>query len=412
MRYVPPTNVTNLTISLHVRDDLHQKEAFSEVELNIAEEPYAYLSITRISPSPLDPIEGETVTIKVTVRNTGKINATRVGIQLYLDKVRGNPIAIGVIDAIAPGQFESVDIFWQASGAGTHRIVGAVVQCSERFKTPHTVEAPYRSPQFKVEGKAVVDVVNIAAGVIVGFVVLGVVGYLVKRKRDQLAIKREQERTAAEPGVAEAGAAGAGSAASAQTQAQLAEELYARDREAAAAATYAPAAQQARVYPCPRCGKPTDEEGLLCLECNARDSIESARKAVGEAGELALDVESAEEMLRRAEEEFKAGKFADAVESATGAEDEARSARDAFERASAYALGKERAIATEIEEAPAPPPKPGAPPAPAPVLTIRPRPPAPAATETAGAAPARCPKCGRETRPNWRICPSCQTKLQ
>ncbi|MEM2869611.1 MAG: FG-GAP-like repeat-containing protein [Thermoplasmata archaeon] len=400
VKYVPPTNATNVTINLHVRDDLHQKEAFTEVGINIVEEPYAYLSITKIALSPPDPVDGEAVTITVTVRNMGKINATRVGIQLYLDKTGGNPITSGVIDMIGPGQFESVDVFWQASETGNHRLLGAIVQCSERFKTPHTTETPFRSAQFKVSGKTPVDVLAIATGVIVGFVVLGAIGYVIKRKRDQLAIKREQAEISTKTGATEVGKEEI--AYSQEKQAQLAEELYAKDREAAAATAYVTPPAQSKIFPCPRCGKPTDEEGLLCLECNAKDAIASARKAIEEAREMALDIDTAEEMLKSAEEAFKAGKFADAVESATSAEDDARSAKEAFDRASAYATGKEKAVAAEIDEAAAPPAKPPPPPAPTPLLSIKPR--------TAEAA--KCPGCGRETRPNWRICPSCQTKLQ
>ncbi|MGQ9583535.1 MAG: FG-GAP-like repeat-containing protein [Thermoplasmatota archaeon] len=408
IKYVVPLNATNLTVQLTVRDELHQKEATTSVDVNVVEEPYAYLSITKIVLSPPDPREGEAIALRVTIRNTGKINASRVGVQLYLDRADGDPIASGVIERIGQGQFESIDISWQASSPGSHRILGAVVQCSERFKTPHSLETPFKSGSFKVEQKSIVGVLPIAAGVIVGFSVLGVVGFIIKRKRDELALKREQESSHAEAPVPEA----AEGEMSVAPQVLSAEELYAKDREASTAAVAAP---QTRIFPCPRCGKPTDEEGLLCLECNAREALESARKAVEAAREMALDVESAETMLKSAEDSFKAGKFADASESAADAEDEAHTATEAFERASAFATGKEKAIETELEELQAPPPvlKPRAP-SPAPPVST---PPASRATAIgpatgSGAETLKCPKCGRATKPNWKICPNCQTKLQ
>ncbi len=408
VKYTVPLNITNLTLQLFVRDELHQKEAYTSVNLNVVEEPYAYLSVTKIALSPPDPRDGETITIKVTIRNTGKINATRVGVQLYLDKTEGNPIASGIIERIGPGQFESVDAFWQASSPGSHRICGAVVQCNERFKTPHSLESPYKSPSFKVEQTTIVGVLPIAASVIVGFSILGVVGFIIKRKRDQLALKKEQEGAPAEAPTPES----AEGEVSVAPQVLSAEELYAKDMEAASATA---TTSQTKIFPCPRCGKPTDEEGLLCLECNAREALEAARKAVEAAREMALDIESAETMLKSAEEAFNAGKFADAVESATDAEDEARTAIEAFERASAFAMGREKAIETGLEEPQVHPPvlKPRAPP-PAPALVAPPTPKAPSAgpPPVSGADAAKCPNCGRSTKPNWKICPNCQTKLQ
>jgi hypothetical protein len=227
--------------------------------------------------------------------------------------------------------------------------------------------------------------------------------------------------------------------------AALSQDIYAADRSGQTEAMYAAASEAAsptkKRFTCPRCGKTTEEEGLLCLECNSKDSIASARAAIAEADEMALDVEHPQEILKKAEEAFAAGKFADAIENATEAEDESRNTKERFEEASAFATGKKRAIELE-EDAPAS--KPGGPvlgpsmsigdqaPKPAPKPVIKPalvkpsegpvtgpslragetgRTEAPAGGPVVTLKPSKCPKCGKDVQPRWKICPNCQTKL-
>jgi aspartate 1-decarboxylase len=66
----------------------------------------------------------------------------------------------------------------------------------------------------------------------------------------------------------------------AKNQGQHVQEIYAADRSAESAQRYAAAAEAVAVritrVTCPRCGKSTDQEGLLCLECSARDAMDKA----------------------------------------------------------------------------------------------------------------------------------------
>jgi rRNA maturation protein Nop10 len=275
-------------------------------------------------------------------------------------------------------------------------------------------------------------------------VAVGVVAFFVKRRMDAAAIQREKDEQSAQAQRVE-GPAATGQVALSPAMAAQAQDLYAADRSGQTEALYAAATEAAsptkRRFTCPRCGKTTEEEGLLCLECNSKDSIAGARAAIAEADEMALDVEHPQELLKKAEDAFSAGKFADAIENATEAEDEARGTKERFEEASAFATGKKRAIDIE-EEAPAP--RAGGPvlgpslsigdeaprPAPRPVArppVIKPSegpvtgaPPkagetgkteAPAAAGVVTLKPSKCPNCGRDVQPRWKICPNCQTKL-
>jgi predicted RNA-binding Zn-ribbon protein involved in translation (DUF1610 family) len=183
-------------------------------------------------------------------------------------------------------------------------------------------------------------------------------------------------------------------------------------------------------FTCPRCGKSTDAEGLLCLECSARDAVDKAKLAIDEANEMALDVDHAQELVKKAQADFAARKFADVIEAATKAEDEARSTKAAFDECSDFATGGAKKGPAPLlgpsmkigDEAPrskptpeipkpaAPPATPSAPSAPAAApkpVVVPPAAPSPASTHSY----TNCPKCGKAVQPRWRICPNCQTKL-
>jgi len=84
---------------------------------------------------------------------------------------------------------------------------------------------------------------------------------------------------------------GASVAQAAPAAAAGGQELYSADRGAEAAQRYAAAQEAVTVhvtrFTCPRCGKSTDEEGLLCLECSARDALDRANLAIDAANEMA-----------------------------------------------------------------------------------------------------------------------------
>ena len=431
-----PNAIANLTIQLKARNDVSGKEVTSTVHVSVVEEPAAYLAATKIAWTPKEPKPGETVSLKVTIKNTGKVNATNIAFQLFIDKVSGTPAASGAIDSIDMARTKTTEIFWAASSAGTHKLIIHIVDCDQKFNTTDY------SVTIKVVPPVTIDPVPIAASIIIIFVVVGVVAFVVKRRLDASAARREKEAEAAGQkleGPAE------GQIVLAATPAAQAQDLYAADLSGQTDALYTAASEAAsptkRRFTCPRCGKTTEEEGLLCLECNSKDSIAGARAAIAEADEMALDVEHPVELLKKAEEAFSAGKFADAIENATEAEDDARNTKERFEEASAFATGKKRAIDIE-EEAPAP--KPGGPvlgpalsigdeaPKPAPRPVARPsvvkpsegpvtgpslraadsgRTEAPAVGPVVTLKPSKCPKCGKDVQPRWKICPNCQTRL-
>jgi len=434
-----PVFLGNLSLQLKVRNDIGGKEVTSTVRVLVVEEPAANLLATKVQAAPASPMPGESVSIKVTVKNTGKVNATNIGFQLYVDKISGAPAASGSIDRIDMARTGLTEIFWSAPNKpGPHKVYIVMVSADQKFTTlPYSATITVKEP---VQDQWLM----VAAGIIVLFVAVGVVAFLVKRRLDAAADRKQKEAEAAGPARVE-GPAGPEAAAPAAAPAALSQDMYAADRSGQTDALYAAATEAAsptkRRFTCPRCGKTTEEEGLLCLECNSKDSMASARAAVAEADEMALDVEHPAELLKKAEEAFSAGKFADAIEHATEAEDEARSTKERFEEASAFATGKKGAIDLEAE---APGPKPGGPvlgpslsigdepprPAPRPVAkppvvkTVAapaPAPLAPPADTGRTEAPAggqvvtlklpKCPKCAKDVQPRWKICPNCQTKL-
>jgi|GEM_PF-2597582 len=441
LQYTPAT-LGNVTIQLKVRNDVGGKEAVSFVRFNVVEEPAAYLVASRVVANPKNPRQGDTTSLTVTIKNTGKVNATNVGFQVYIDRIRGTPVASGSIDRVDVARTGTTEIFWQPSVSGDHKLIIDVVDCDQKL------EKPLLPPTFSISirTREEINIGPIVAGIIGAFIALGVVVSLVKKRLDVSARRRKQEMEAQSvPGTVTPADLQAASAAQA-AQAAQAQDLYAADLSGRSAALYEAASEAAsptkRRFTCPRCGKTTEEEGLLCLECNAKDSIAGARAAIAESGEMALDIEHPQELLKAAEEAFSAGNFADAIENATEAEDEARTTKERFEEASAFATGKKKAIDVEDEARATRPSGPvlgpamrigDEPAAPAPRPVVRPAAPKVAqgpvlgpslkvgeagrteAPSAAGGAvtlrPSKCPGCGRDVQPRWKICPNCQTKL-
>ena len=433
-----PTVLGNLTIQLRARSDISGKEVTGAVHISVVEEPAANLVAIKVVATPKSPKTGETTSLKVTIKNTGKVNATNIGFQLYVDKASGIPAASGSIDRIDMARTGTTDIFWSASTAGNHKLIIVVVSCDQKFNTVNY------SPSIRVVDPVGIDWPMIAAGIIVLFVVVGVAAFVVKRRLDAAAIQKEKDEEASGGQRAE-GPTAAEQITLAAAPAVLSQDMYAADRSGQTDSMYATASEAAsptkKRFTCPRCGKTTEEEGLLCLECNSKDSIAGARAAIAESDEMALDVEHPQELLKKAEEAFSAGKFADAIENATEAEDEARGTKERFEEASAFATGKTKAIDVE-EEAPASkgtgpvlgpslsigdePPKPAPRPVARPPLVKLPVAPAPGPlpkvedtgrTEAPAGGPvvtlkpSKCPSCGKDVQPRWKICPNCQTRL-
>jgi uncharacterized repeat protein (TIGR01451 family) len=430
-----PAALGNVSIQLKVRNDLGGKEVTSTVHVAIVEEPAANIVATKVVATPKTPKPGETVSLKITFKNTGLVNATNIGFQLFIDKPTGIPAASGSIDRIDKARTAQTEIFWSAGSPGNHKLIIHVESCDQKFTTINY------SPGITVAKPVEFDWAAVAAGIIILFVVVGVVAFLVKRRLDAAAIQKAKEAPAA--GAAGVEGPAAQQVASAPSPA-ITQDMYAADRSGQTDALYAAATEAAsptkKRFTCPRCGKTTEEEGLLCLECNSKDSIAGARAAIAEADEMALDVEHPQELLKKAEEAFSAGNFADAIEHATEAEDEARGTKERFEEASAFATGKKRAIDLE-EDAPAP--KAGGPvlgpslgigddsPKAAPRPVVKPtvvrsegpvtgpslkagdagRTDAPAPGPVVTLKPGKCPNCGKEVQARWKICPNCQGKL-
>jgi DNA-binding MarR family transcriptional regulator len=159
-----PNMLGNLTIQLRTRNDLSGKVVVSTVHVRVVEEPAANLAVTKVVATPESPRPGETVSLKVTIKNTGKVNATNVGIQVYLDRVRGLPVASGVIPRVDMARAATVNVSWKAGAAGAHEIIVVIAQADQAFTTsvqPHQVG-------LVVKEKDTIDKPVIAYGTIIG----------------------------------------------------------------------------------------------------------------------------------------------------------------------------------------------------------------------------------------------------
>jgi hypothetical protein len=405
-----PTTKGNMSIQLRVLDELHDKETTLTVRFHVTERPFAILNFQRVVMSTREPNIGEDVSMKVYIKNTGKVNTTRVAFQVYLDKVQGTPIAADVIQKVDVARTDYVEVFWDANTEyGNHKLIFTIIGCDQ----PYTKGKDYPLA-IEVQEPIVNSIMPYILAVLGGGIALGTVGVMIKRRRDRIAIRREKlakispdQRAPAEHVAGQQ--AGAGQAAAMVTisptsQSRTGQDIYAADRSAESAQRYAAAAEAVAIhttrFTCPRCGKSTEEEGLLCLECSARDALDRAMLAIDEANEMALDVDNAQELVKKAKADFAARKFADVIEAATLAEDEARSTKYAFDEAiSIHGAGAEKAGPTlgpslfagedskarpkPAQPSPKPIERPATPPASRPAATI------PAPATAAAAAPAK-----------------------
>jgi hypothetical protein len=352
VRYTPKTK-GNMTFQLRVLDELHDKETTLAVHFQVIERPRVYLKFSKVAFSNREPVVDEKVTITVYIGNyppvgAVKLNATHVSFQVFLDDMLGTPIAADTIPRVEVSRANSTQVVWevQTREYGTHKLMFTIISVDQ----PYTF-VPYNTT-IKVQQPITYTILPLIFGVIAGGIAIGFVGFVIKRHRDQKAIKREKlEGVSGDQnvGAEQAGgeyATGAGMAAAAPSPA-TGQDLYAADRSAESAQRYAAAAEAVAVhitrFTCPRCGKSTDEEGLLCLECSARDALDRAMLAIDEANEMALDVDHAQELIKKARADLAARKFADVIEAATKAEDEAKSTKEAFDEAiSHHGAGAEK----------------------------------------------------------------------
>jgi hypothetical protein len=148
IRNYKPMAKGNMSIQLKVLDQLHDKEATLTVHFQVVERPSAILTVSKVSMINKAPKEGESVSIKVTIKNTGKLNATNVGFQVFLDKDKGNPIAADTIDRVDIARPITKEVFWDATNPGDHKLLFKVVRAyppftetSGPFSVPITVVA-------------------------------------------------------------------------------------------------------------------------------------------------------------------------------------------------------------------------------------------------------------------------------
>jgi len=466
-----PTTKGNITVQLLVKDELHDKEATFSVHFKVEDRPVVYLKVSKCTLSNREPQVDEDVTMTVTIGNfrgttgIGKLNATNIQFQLYLDRVAGTPIAADIIPRVDADRANSTQVVWDVqTSPGTHKIIIIVIKCDQPF-----VFKQYET-SIHVQQPITYTILPLIFAVLAGGIALGFVGFVIKRHRDKKAIKREKletvgagQQTPAEQAggqYAVAGTTATSAPAYGATPTAAGQDIYAADRSAESVQRYAAAAEAVAVhitrFTCPRCGKSTDEEGLLCLECSARDALDRAMLAIDAANEMALDVDHAQELVKKARADLAARKFADVIEAATKAEDEAKMTKEAFDDAiSAHGAGSDEKAGPALgqslfpgqEARPRPPAaapkpavtpaaapaaaktaaKPAAPPAPKPSVApaappkpaappVAPAPSKPAAPAPAGTTPpahsyTKCPKCDKPVQPRWRICPNCQTKL-
>jgi DNA-binding MarR family transcriptional regulator len=155
-----PTTKGNISVQLRVFDELHDKEASLTVHFHVVDRPMAYLKISKLVMSDREPEVGEDVTMSVYVGNfpgttgIGKLNASHVGFQVYLDNVAGNPIAAGIIPRVDVNTANSTRVAWNVqTGPGTHKLIIILISCDQpytthRYETTITVQQSlfYRAP--------------------------------------------------------------------------------------------------------------------------------------------------------------------------------------------------------------------------------------------------------------------------
>jgi predicted transcriptional regulator len=130
-----PAAVGNVTIQLKIRNDIGGREAASYVHLTVVEEPAAMLRVIKVVATPASPMDGEGVSLKVTVANTGKVNATNVGFQVYLDRTGGLPAASGTIDRVDMARAATTEVSFRPPIAGSHKIIVRIIQADQKFST-------------------------------------------------------------------------------------------------------------------------------------------------------------------------------------------------------------------------------------------------------------------------------------
>lgn len=161
-----PTALGDLAIQLKVRNDFAGKEATGTVHASVIEEPVAALAVTGIALMPREPLVGQAVTLTVTVMNTGDINATNIGFQVFLDTMGGLPVASGVIERIDAGRTSSAVVSWPATETGSHRLMIVITQSDVPFTT--SVDPYDASIDVKKEANPGYPVELIAYGTFVG----------------------------------------------------------------------------------------------------------------------------------------------------------------------------------------------------------------------------------------------------
>jgi DNA-binding MarR family transcriptional regulator len=130
-----PSARGDLTIQLKVRSDIGKLDAVATARLTVVDGPAAALDIAKMTMKPREPGEGDIVTLSVTVRNTGNLNATNVGFQVFLDGTGGLPVASGVLDRVDAGRTATATAVWQAGRPGSHRVIIRITQSDVPFTT-------------------------------------------------------------------------------------------------------------------------------------------------------------------------------------------------------------------------------------------------------------------------------------
>jgi len=144
VRYNPTTR-GNITIQLLVRDELHDKEANYTVRFVVTDRPVVYLKVSKLVMSNREPALDEDVTMQVTIGNypgttgIGKLNATNIQYQVYLDRISGTPIAADIIPRVDVNRANATSVVWDVQTTpGTHKIIVQIKTATSRSYSSRT----------------------------------------------------------------------------------------------------------------------------------------------------------------------------------------------------------------------------------------------------------------------------------
>jgi len=306
------------------------EKAYSNVQISLVPDLTANLKVTINLNTNAQYTEDKTVTVSVTVVNTGVINATNIGIKIS----DGNrPIDSKKVPLIPVGASRptEVNLTWTPS-AGAHTICTSYV--------PTSVPGQGRSCAQVYVQKKPFDY-TIFAIILIVIIVMALVGYFgikyAQGAHDRRAKKEKAEMEAKLKAQMQADFAdiygAAGPPAVGTDPYATGQQPYSGYDQYSGGTAYGDTSPAYQTFKCPRCGQPTAELGVQCFACDAKDSVKYAEEAIKEVKELGIDVDEAETLLNNAKNSLKAGNYEVALEESEEAEDIASEVKERYDKA-------------------------------------------------------------------------------